>query len=299
VRKPYDPAIKALVETVPEDWPVLLGLPRAPTTVRDADIATVSGAADKVLHVRAATPYLLHLEFETGHHAVDLPHLLHLRHTLLEHRHDLLVRSVAILLRPEADSRALTGVRRRGFPGEEDHDVFRYQVIRVWQLPAETLLAGGLGTLPLAPISAVTEADLPAIIERMKGRLGRRSVRALATDLWAATYILMGIRYSRDVAAVLLRGVISMEDSVTYQAILEEGEARGMVKALREVILTQGTDRFGSPDARVAAALNRIHDLQRLKELSRRLLSVGTWQELLALPPRRRGRRSDSAEPGS
>jgi predicted transposase YdaD len=165
------------------------------------------------------------------------------------------------------------------------------------------LLAGGLGTLPLAPISAVTEADLPAIIERMKERLGRRSARAQAKDLWAATYILMGIRYSRDMAAILLRGVISMEESVTYQAILEEGEARGMVKgaieALREVILTQGTDRFGPPDARVTAALNRIHDLQRLKELSRRLLSVGTWQELLALPPRRRGRRSDSAEPGS
>ncbi|HWG43461.1 MAG TPA: hypothetical protein VN688_11800 [Gemmataceae bacterium] len=41
--KPYDPTLKALVETEPESWPVLLGHAKAPTTVIDADIATVSG----------------------------------------------------------------------------------------------------------------------------------------------------------------------------------------------------------------------------------------------------------------
>jgi hypothetical protein len=51
--KPYDPTLKALVETEPESWPVFLGRPRAPTEVIDADIATVSGAADKVLRVSA------------------------------------------------------------------------------------------------------------------------------------------------------------------------------------------------------------------------------------------------------
>src|SRR5262245_23004912 len=61
--KPYDPTLKALVETEPESWPVLLGQPKAPTEVIDADIATVSGAADKVLSVAADLPYLLHLEF--------------------------------------------------------------------------------------------------------------------------------------------------------------------------------------------------------------------------------------------
>ena len=44
-----------------------------PTRVIDADIATVSGAADKVLRVEARPPYILHLEFVTGHDAVDLP----------------------------------------------------------------------------------------------------------------------------------------------------------------------------------------------------------------------------------
>ncbi len=51
-------------------------------------------------------------------------------------------------------------MRERGFPDEVPYNVFRYRVIRVWQLPPDPLLTGGLGTLPLAPISAVTVGDL-------------------------------------------------------------------------------------------------------------------------------------------
>jgi predicted transposase YdaD len=272
--KPFDPIFKALVEAGPDDWPVFVGLPAAPTEVIDADIATVSGAADKVLHVRAQTPYLLHLEFQAGHDTAALPELLHLRATLLEHRHGLLVRSVAVLLRPEADSPVMTGERRLGFPGEESYDIFRYSVVRVWQVPASPLLAGGLGTLPLAPISAVTEQELPGIIERMEARLGRRSATGLAGQLWSAAYILMGLRYSRALAQQLLRGVVSMKESVTYQAILEEGEARGAVNELQKVVLLQGEDRFGRPDAQTVAALKGIADVERLEELARRLLRV-------------------------
>src|SRR5271165_3282082 len=88
-------------------------------TVTDADIATVSGAADKVLRVSADPPYLLHLEFVAGHDAAVLPRKLLLRNGLLEDRHDLPVRSAAVLLRPEADSPQMIGVYERGFPGEE------------------------------------------------------------------------------------------------------------------------------------------------------------------------------------
>lgn len=84
--KPFDPTLKALVETEPESWPVFLGRPGGPTTVIDADIATVSGAADKVLRVAADPPYLLHLEFVAGHDAALLPRKLLVRHALLEDR---------------------------------------------------------------------------------------------------------------------------------------------------------------------------------------------------------------------
>src|SRR6266849_275681 len=169
--KPFDPTLKTLVELGPADWTVFAGQPPAPARIIDADIATVSGAADKVLRVEAIPPYLLHLEFVAGHDAADLPTALHKRNVLLDDRHGLLVRSVVVLLRPAADSPALTGLRQRGFPDELPYNVFGYRVIRVWQVPPDQLLAGGLGTLPLAPISAVTEWQLPAIIEQMEKRL--------------------------------------------------------------------------------------------------------------------------------
>src|SRR6266849_4179113 len=117
--KPFDPTLKTLVELGPADWTVFAGQPAAPTRVIDADIATVSGAADKVLRVAADPPYLLHLEFVAGHDAAKLPRKLHVRNGLLEDRHNLRVRSCAVLLRPKADSRQLTGRYVRRFPDEK------------------------------------------------------------------------------------------------------------------------------------------------------------------------------------
>src|SRR5205814_672123 len=97
--KSYDPTTKVLVEIDPESWPAFVGSRCGPTTVIDADIATVSGAADKVLRVGVDAPYLLHLEFATGHDGAELPRDMHVRNALLDKRHNLPVRSVAILLR--------------------------------------------------------------------------------------------------------------------------------------------------------------------------------------------------------
>jgi hypothetical protein len=295
--KPFDPTLKSLVEVGPGDWTVFAGQPAAPTRIIDADIATVSGAADKVLRVDAVPPYLLHLEFVAGHDAADLPTALNRRNILLDDRHGLLVRTVVVLLRPSANSPALTGLRRRGFPTEVPYNVFGYQVIRVWEVPPDQLLAGGLGTLPLAPISAVTEGELPGIIKKMENRLRRREARRLAGQLWAATYILIGLRHSASVAQALLQGVLSMKESSTYQAILQEGLQEGLQKGLqkglqqglaegavqeaRRLLLRLGTKLLGRPSARAQSALAKIEDLGKLEALIERLGMVESWPALL------------------
>jgi len=98
--KPFDPTLKTLVEVGPGDWTVFAGQPAAPTRIIDADIATISGAADKVLRVEAKPPYLLPLEFVAGHDAADLPRALNKRNILLDDGHGLLVRTVVVPLRP-------------------------------------------------------------------------------------------------------------------------------------------------------------------------------------------------------
>jgi predicted transposase YdaD len=291
----FDPILKALVEIAPADWLPVLGRRRRRVSVQDADIATViSGAADKVLRVHDDPPYLVHLDFQAGHDSAALPGRLKLYNSALEYRHDLVVWSVAVLLRPEADSPRLTGSLVRGFADEAPVSTLRYDVVRVWRLSVEELLSGGLGTLPLAPVSDVSEGELPGVIRRMQERLGAPRARRQAPELWAATYVLLGLRYDPDFAQVLLREVLGMKESTTYQAILAEGEAKGLAKGLakeaRRVILMLGEERFGSPaDGTSRAALEGIGEVERLEALIKKVNQVASWQELLAPATRPRG----------
>ncbi|MFN0072658.1 MAG: hypothetical protein ACKVVP_14335, partial [Chloroflexota bacterium] len=76
------------------------------------------------------------------------------------------------------------------------------------------------------------------------------------------------------------------------QLILDEGraegeargEARGRASEAREFLLLFATDKLGPPDPATRAALERIVDVEELERLGRRLLQVGSWQELLPFP---------------
>jgi predicted transposase YdaD len=282
----YDPTLKALVEIGRADWLPLLGLPRKRVTIEDTDLATlVSGAVDKVLRVHDQPEYLLHLDFQSGHDSAALPRRLRLYNGVLDYRHDRLVLSAAVLLRPEADSPQLTGSFERAFPGQEPIALLRYRVIRVWQLPVEQLLAGGVGTLPLAPVSDVAQSRAPDVIRRMKERLNQERPRR-ASDLWAATFVLLGLRYSEPFADLLFQEVLGMEDSVTYQAIVRKGR----LSQGRQDVFRLGEKRFGPADEATTAALNAIDDVRKLDKIIDRILDVDSWQELLQ-PTRRRRRK--------
>ncbi|HTU93782.1 MAG TPA: hypothetical protein VMF69_27125 [Gemmataceae bacterium] len=92
-----------------------------------------------------------------------------------------------------------------------------------------------------------------------------------------------------------------MKESSTYEAILEEGReegrSEGAVAEAKKVLRLQGDEVFGVPDARTAAAIERLNDLTRLEDLLRRVHSVTSWQELLgpaAGNPRKRRPRQSS-----
>jgi predicted transposase YdaD len=274
---PIDNALKHLTELSPQDWVVRGGWPAAPAAVIDADIATLSGATDKVIRVSGPSDWLLAVDFQAGHDtAAKLPDLM-LYNSALFKRHGLLVRSLLVVLHPGADSPRLTGFYERGFPGEPFDVALRYRIVRVWEVPPAQWLSAGLGLVPLAPLGAPQAAELPAVIAQMKQRLAHEVTRNQAVELWSAVYILMGLRYPDALIESLLQGVIAMEESVTYQAILRKGEA----KEARKLLLLMGRSRFGEPSPEVVAALEAVTDLNRLEELSVRLLQVSSWQELL------------------
>ncbi len=262
------------------DWLPLCGrTTTARVEVIDADLATVTAAADRVLRVDEHPPWLLHLELQASRDPDFLPNLP-VYNGLLERQHRLLARTVVVLLRRTADAAELNGLIERGFPGEPPHLIFRYQIVRIWQLPVDTFLNGGLGILPLAPLGAVTEADLPSVITRMKQRIQKEATPEETGTLWTATDILMGLRYPQNLITQLLQGVHGMKESVSYQAIVEEG----LVKGTQDVLLRQGRKKFGAPDEQTETALRGITDLDRLNHLGERLLDVSTWADLLAVP---------------
>lgn len=197
---------------------------------------------------------------------------------LLRNRHSIPVRSVLILLRPRAAGRGATGQVEWRLPSGKPYLAFEYEVMRLWQIPPETLFKGGIGTLPLLPLSQVTRPELPRLIREMSSRFDREAQKSDVDSLWTDTYVLMGLEYEKAFVNQLLRGVRSMKESVTYQAILEEGREEGS----RRMLLALGTKRFGKPPVKIRKAIAAITEPVVLERLAVRLLDVETWNDLLA-----------------
>ena len=79
-----------------------------------------------------------------------------------------------------------------------------------------------------------------------------------------------------------------MKESVTYQAIVEEGrvegQVEGMLRARREDLLLLGGERFGPPAPENETALQSITDPRRLARMIGALRKASSWEDLLATP---------------
>ena len=77
-----------------------------------------------------------------------------------------------------------------------------------------------------------------------------------------------------------------MEESTTYQEIIEKGMERGLARGqlaeARAILLRRGSS-LGSPSPQCEAPLNGITDIKRLDDLLDRLLDDAhkTWDDLL------------------
>ncbi|MFO0804229.1 MAG: hypothetical protein U0791_14045 [Gemmataceae bacterium] len=285
--KPYDIAAKDLIETDPAGWVTFLGSPAPPDSVRlvDADLSSVSAEADKVIRVNATEPWLLHLELQASRDASLARRMLRYN-AMLHERHELPVASVAVLLRPAANDPRLTGeLSIRPAIGRES--VFRYEVVKIWELDPVVLVAGPLGLVPLAPLGRTREPELPGLIEAMKARIDLQTEASLRGKLWVAAYLLMGLRYDDNLIETLLAGVRQMEESTTYQSLmrrgLQQGLQQGSALEARKLLFRAG-NRLGTVPPAVSAAINAIDDTARLESLFDRVLTVASWDELLTTP---------------
>ncbi len=106
--KPYDVTTKDLLQRDPPSWMAYFRLSAGgPIEAIAADVSTVPAETDQVYRVGGRGPHLVHIEMQS-HRDSKLARRLWRYNALLDLKYDLRVRSIAVLLRPEADSRKLT-----------------------------------------------------------------------------------------------------------------------------------------------------------------------------------------------
>src|SRR4051794_11669524 len=209
---PFDAAAKDLIEMAPADWLAFLGQPRPPELVRviDADLsATVTTSADKVIRVDDPEPWLLLIELQAAWDG-DLPFDLLRRYALLRHRHRTPVSCVIVLLRPEANTSAMTGAFAQPERLGRDWEV-PFHMVRVWETPSETFLRGPLAMIPLAPIAAVDRAEVPRVLSELDRRAEQEGTRAQADTLRTATLQLLALRYDEAFIAQLVEYMATID----------------------------------------------------------------------------------------
>jgi hypothetical protein len=281
----FDATLKQLLDTCAPDWVAwlapLVGLPASVAVEPlDVDLSTVQPVADKVFRLRAPAAGLLHLEVQSSWDGA-FPGRLLVYNVLLEDRYGGPVHTVALLLRREASAPGLTGTVLRTDATGREYLRFAYTVVRLWELPADALLSGGLGAAPLALLTDDAAPRLQESVDRFAGRVAQEVPgQADANRLLSCGYILMGLRYDEGVVQALFHGVQKMKESSTYQAIRNEGRDEGLLLARREALLGALQERFQTVPPEIEARIRAMTDLAKLQTAFRRAFHVNAPDEL-------------------
>ncbi len=281
----FDATLKGLAKSNPDAFLATFDAPPAgPVAVLSPDLSTVTMGADLVLGIGNPLREVVHLDLQSG--ANRAKHFDVLTYNALLHReYEVPIHSILVFLRPQAAHSNQTGtVLYQPRPGRGKME-FGYEIVRLWERPAEALLVGELGALPLAPLGKLSEGvpvetALAHVVQRLVERLLGEAPAESARTLLTAAFVLTGLRIGRHIVRRLFQGVQGMRDSDTYMAILDEGR----LEEAKKLILQLGQEQFGAPDESVTAALNGLEDLERLERMGVRLLRAASWREVLATP---------------
>ncbi|MBY0512654.1 MAG: hypothetical protein K2P78_01930 [Gemmataceae bacterium] len=270
--KQYDATLKDLIRAFPAHWLAQLGVPvTAPPKVLSADLSAVTAAADTLIQVGGL---VVHIDVESGPDD-SLARRMLLYNVLAHHHTGLPVQTIAVLLRSNAQRANLSD--RVEYEGLS----FRFDVVKVWELPTEGLVQSPIGLVPLAvlgkPPAGKTRAQVlpelvPTIVDRAVGEAGDRAAEVITSAL-----ILAGMHHGHDFLRAIFQGATNMIESSAYK-LLEE---LGRQKLTRDMIRKLGTVKFGEPTDAEAAKLAAVDNLPRLERLAIRLLKVDSWDALL------------------
>lgn len=281
----FDATLKDMGRESPQDFLAAFdGPPRVPIRLLNVDLSTVTTAADLVIGLDDPLVEIVHLDFQASAAAWKHADLMAYNALLFAHSH-CPVHTIILLLRPQAAHANMNGlINYAPRPGRGSMQ-FSYEIVRLWERPADHLLAADLGVAPLAMLGGLPqglplEDGLSSVARRLVERVTKEAPPDRAKKLLADAYLLTGLRIRRDVAARIFRGVHAMEESDTFLAIIDQGQERFAKKAVRLI----GEDKLGPPEEAIKLQLDSITDLERLERMIHRALKAASWEEILDTP---------------
>ncbi len=138
-----------------------------------------------------------------------------------------------------------------------------WTVVKLWEVPAEHLLAGGdIGLIPWVPLSRFDGPPEP-IVRQCRARIDRDAPPNEHENLLAVTQVLTGLRYNDTTLFQLLGGRKAMIESPVLQELIAERTRETLLKAVIDILVA----RFGPKAEALETELKAIGDEARLKEL--------------------------------
>jgi predicted transposase/invertase (TIGR01784 family) len=269
----YDNLAKSLSEKYPErfaSW--LLGSPQVNVEVLKTELSIEPIRADSVTFLRTQSS-ILHIEFQTRLDSDPPLDFRMLDYWVRLHRlYRIPIIQIVVLLLPPSPETVITNFFQLSTTRHE------YQVIKLWDVDPEVLLRDP-ALLPFAPLASKTPSE--ALLLQVAAEVDKIESVPLRQEITSCVHIMAGLKYSKTLIQRLFQEDI-MQESVTYQDILQKGEDKGLRIGLRReqnLVFRQLTKKVGVVPADVRLAVEAL-SIERLESLGEELLSFNSLANL-------------------
>jgi predicted transposase/invertase (TIGR01784 family) len=232
----FDNLCKFLAETFSSDFASwLLGEPVTLTELSPSELSVEPIRADALILLQS-DQVVLHLEFQTQPKSEIPFRMADYRLRVYRRFPNKHMNQVVIYLQKTTSDL----VQQNTFSLERTYHEF--DIIRLWEQPTSVFLQYP-GLLPFAVLSQTN--DRTETLRQVAQIISNINDQRTQSNIAASTFILAGLVLKKDTIQQLLRKEL-MQESVTYQALIDEGRAEGRAEGIRLVavnLLREGMSR--------------------------------------------------------
>ena len=220
----YDNTCKFLAENFPEDFASwLLGKSIPLTKLEPSELSAEPIRADSVIFLESSE-IVVHLEFQTKTDDTMAFRMANYWLRLYGKYPTKQIHQSVIYLKPTKSPL----VYQNSFKSQQlNHE---FNVIRLWEQPTD-IFQQYLGLLPLAVLTKTSNPE--KTLRDVARQIDSIADKRVQSNVAASTAIILGIALDKEIIQRLLRSEI-MKESVIYQDILLEGEAKGKAEGKAE-----------------------------------------------------------------